>query len=415
MNSFYPANVLIPENIDMTKWSVVACDQFTSQPDYWEETQKIVGDAPSALNVIFPEIYLSDNPEDRIASINKKMSEYENIFHTYENSFIFVKRTLSDGRIRKGIIGAVDLEAYSYEKNSSSNIRATEGTVMERIPPRVKIRENAPLEFPHIMLLIDDPEKNIIESLDDICTEKLYNFSLIQNGGKIEGYKVPTEYNKTITDALEKLSEKSNFEKKYNVQNKPVLTFAVGDGNHSLATAKACWENIKKSLSENAQQSHPARFALAELVNLHDNSLEFEPIHRILFDVEPEKVYAELFKFYPQVSTKDNGGKKIVCKFGNTEKIVWIEDDKNNLAVGTLQVFLDAYIKKYGGTIDYIHGDDVLDELSAKDGHIGFLLPAMPKSELFRSVILDGALPRKTFSMGEACDKRYYLEGKKIK
>lgn len=415
MNSFYPADILIPKNIDMTKWSTVACDQFTSQPDYWEETKKIVGDAPSALNVIFPEIYLSDNPEKRIESINKKMSEYENIFEEYKNTFVFVKRTLAGGKVRKGLVGAVDLEDYSYEKGAASNVRATEGTVVERIPPRVGIRENAPLEFPHIMLLTDDPDKTVIEPLEKICTDKIYDFELMQNGGKIEGYKVPEEYNEKIIACLEKLSEKDVFEKKYGVCDKPIMTFAVGDGNHSLATAKTCWENIKRTLPDEDKKTHPARFALAELVNLHDDSLEFEPIHRILSDVDTEKVYSELFGFFSQASTEDNGGKKITCLYGGKMSDIWIKDDKNALAVGTLQDFVDYYIKKYGGSVDYIHGGDVLKKLSEKERSVGFLLPSMKKSELFKSVISDGALPRKTFSMGEACDKRYYLEGKRIK
>lgn len=413
MNSFHPADILLPQNVDMTKWSVVACDQYTSQPQYWDKVKETVGNEPSTLNLIFPEIYLSENPAKRIESINNKMNEYRSIFREYKNSFIYVKRHLCGGKIRRGLIGAVDLEDYSYEKGASSNIRATEGTVKERIPPRVKIRENAPLEFPHIMVLIDDAEKTVIEPLDNICSEQLYNFDLMQNGGSIEGYIVPKEHNEKIITAIDKLSDM--FDKKYNVHGKPTLTFAVGDGNHSLATAKTCWENIKKTLPPQACDNHPARYALVELVNLHDSSLEFEPIHRIMFRVNPEHVYSELFKFYPSASEKDNGGKKIVCLFGNTKKEVWIKDDKNNLAAGTLQDFIDAYISQTGGSVDYIHGSDVTESLSKKSDCIGFLLPAMQKSDLFKTVIVNGTLPRKTFSMGEACDKRYYLEGKKIK
>lgn len=415
MTSFLPADILIPENIDMTKWSTVACDQYTSQPEYWEETKKIVGNAPSALNVIFPEIYLSDKPEERINAINKKMCEYESIFKKYESSFVFVKRTLSNGKVRKGLIGAVDLEAYSYEKGASSDVRATEGTVFERIPPRVKIRENAPLEFPHIMLLADDPGKTVIEPLEAICTEKLYDFELMQNGGKIEGYKVPDDCTADVVRSLEALSDKAGFEKKYSAYGRPVMTFAVGDGNHSLATAKTCWENIKRGLSEEEKKTHPARFALAELVNLCDDSLEFEPIHRLLFDVDPEKVFAEISKYYPETSEENNGGKRIECVYAGKTKTLYVKDEKNTLTVGTLQSFIDRYTEKYGGKVDYIHGADVTTSLAQKDGRIGFLLPAMQKNELFKSVIFDGALPRKTFSMGEACDKRYYLEGKKIR
>lgn len=416
---FYPSDILLPKNIDMKKWSVVACDQFTSEPQYWEETKKEVGDSPSTLNLIFPEIYLSENTQARINSINQKMKEYIdcNLFCEYKNTYILTKRTLKNGNVRTGLIGAVDLEDYDFNKGASSKIRATEGTVIERIPPRVKIRENAPLEFPHIMVLIDDPEKTVIEplcsSLSDF--EKVYDFELMQNGGKIKGYIIPEEYNKKISDAINKLSEKEAFEQKYNVKEKPVLTFAVGDGNHSLATAKTCWDNIKRNLPENEQKKHPARYALVELVNLHDTSLEFEPIHRVMFGVNPEDVCKAIFDFYPQASETDNGGKKIILKYKNISKTIWIKDEKNNLAVGTLQDFIDAYLSSHSGSVDYIHGSDVVDKLSRENNNIGFILPAMQKSDLFKTVILNGALPRKTFSMGEACDKRYYLEGKKIK
>ncbi len=415
MKSFYPANILIPQNADMTKWSVVACDQFTSEPNYWEETKKLAGSAPSTLNLIFPEIYLSDNPEKRIADINQKMEEYKGIFKEYKNSFVYVRRTLANGKIRHGLIGEIDLEDYRFEKGSSSNIRATEGTVLERIPPRVKIRENAPLEFPHIMVLIDDPEKTVIEPLESLYSkfEKLYDFELMQNGGKIEGYRLKEDYNNVIENALERLSDKSVFENKYKVEDKPIITFAVGDGNHSLATAKTCWENIKKNLTPEEQKTHPARFALVELVNLHDDSLEFEPIHRVMFDVDADDVYNSLLKFYPETDSAD--GKQITCIFNGHETVVRLKDDKNNLAVGTLQDFIDDYLKSHSGRVDYIHGAEVVRKLSENDNSIGFLLPAMGKSELFKTVILNGALPRKTFSMGEACDKRYYLEGKKIR
>ncbi len=419
MNSFYAANILIPKNIDMTKWSVVACDQYTSEPDYWNAVSSLVGSAPSTLNLIYPEIYLSGNKEKRISDINRKMKEYIDmgLFHELENSMVFVKRSLKNGKIRSGLIGTIDLEDYDYKKGSSSNIRATEGTVMERIPPRVQIRENAPLEFPHIMILIDDPDMTVIEPLSDKVDSfgKLYDFNLMQNGGSICGYSISKEEIQRVTNAIETLSSKQVFEEKYGVKNKPVLTFAVGDGNHSLATAKTCWENIKASLSKEEQKTHPARFALIELVNLHDSSLEFEPIHRVIFGVNPEEVYKSIFEFYPQASETDNGGKKIICTYGSVTKPIWIKDEKNNLAAGTFQDFADDYLSSHSGTIDYIHGQNVVEELSRKENNIGFILPAMQKSDLFKTVILNGALPRKTFSMGEACDKRYYLEGKKIK
>jgi len=417
MSSFKKANILLPKNIDMTKWSVVACDQFTSEPDYWNEVSEIAKDSYSTLNLIYPEIYLSEG-DKRIKAINESMQKYidDKIFAEFSDTLIYLERRLDSGKVRRGIIGAIDLEDYSFQKGSGSNVRATEGTVLERIPPRVKIRENAPMEFPHIMILIDDPEKNIIEPLQTKTKafEKLYDFDLMQKGGHAAGYKISDSDADEILEKLDLLSSEEIFNAKYNIKNAPLLTFAVGDGNHSLATAKTCWENIKANLSEEEQKTHPARYALVELVNLHDDSLEFEPIHRVVFDVNPEEMYASLLKFYPESSENDNGGKMIICTWGNVEKKVWIKDSNNNLVVGSVQDFIDSYLKENGGSVDYIHGDAVVRDLSSKENNFGVLLPAMEKSELFKTVILDGALPRKTFSMGEACEKRYYIEGKYI-
>lgn len=415
-NSFYPADILLPKKTtNMSKWSVVACDQFTSEPEYWDSVKEEVSACPSALNLIFPEAYLADG-DKRISEINLAMKKYLNdgLFDEYKNSFIFVKRTLKNGKTRTGIIGAIDLEDYNYEKGSKSNIRATEGTVLERIPPRVKIREDAPLELPHIMVLIDDPTNSVM-NIFDACSgslEKLYDFELMKEGGHIKGYLADERCKALITEKLNALASPAAFNERYKIENAPLLTFAVGDGNHSLATAKACWENIKKTLSEQEQKTHPARFALCEIVNLHDTSLEFEPIHRVMFNIDPEDVLSELSKFYPAAAPN----KSFTCIYNGLEKNISVFDDKNNLAVGTLQVFIDDYLKKHSDAyVDYIHGDDVVKKLCKKSGTIGFLLPPMQKSELFRTVILDGALPRKTFSMGEACDKRYYLEAKRIK
>ena len=278
---FKPADILIPQNIDMEKWSVVACDQYTSEPGYWEQVEKFVGDNPSALNITFPEIYLSGDNSKRINKINNTMEEYidKGIFKEYKNSFIYTERVIGGGKIRHGLIGAVDLEAYDFRANSKSLIRATEGTVIERIPPRVKIRENAPLESPHIMILIDDDKKEIIEKIDKSKLEKVYDFDLMMESGHITGYLVKN---------TEEICRK--FEKLLENQGENPLLFAMGDGNHSLATAKTCWENIKKEIPEGEWVNHPARYALAEIVNIHDTSMEFEPIHRVVFDVDPEDV-----------------------------------------------------------------------------------------------------------------------------
>lgn len=416
---FKKADILLPKDADMHKWSVVACDQYTSEPKYWEEVENIVGDAPSTLKITLPEIYLErENVSERIQKINDEMDNLlnTNFFKTLSNSLVYLERTCSDGKVRKGIVGMVDLEDYSYEKGSQTLIRATEGTVLERIPPRVRVRENAKLELPHVMLLIDDEKKEIIEGLTNkVSSEDLvYDFDLMQNGGHIKGYKIPDNLTDAVFAGLEKLADKDNFEAKYNVKDKGVLLFSVGDGNHSLATAKACYENLKKVLPKEEYENHPARYALVEVVNLHSDALEFEPIHRVVFGVEPEKMIKEFKKFY-DISTTAGEGQRIEYVYKDHSETLYIKNPKSNLAVGSLQIFIDEYIKSNGGKVDYIHGDDVTKKLGSEPGNIGFLLPNMKKTDLFKTVILDGALPRKTFSMGHSYDKRYYLEARKIK
>lgn len=416
---FKKANILLPKNAEMEKWAVVACDQYTSEPEYWKEVENIVGDVPSTLKITLPEIYLEqNNVAERIENINKEMNHLlsTDFFKTLDNSLIYLERTGADGKVRKGLIGMVDLEDYSYEKGSQSLIRATEGTVLERIPPRVRVRENASLELPHVMLLIDDEKKEIIEGLTDKVTSEdvVYDFDLMQNGGHVKGYKVPENLMDGIFKGLEELADKDNFESKYDVKDKGVLLFSVGDGNHSLATAKACYENLKKTMSEEEAKNSPARYALVEVVNLHCDALEFEPIHRVVFGVDPVKMIEEFEKYY-EISRTPGEGQKIEYVYEGKNETLYIKNPKSNLAVGSLQMFIDSYIKEHGGKVDYIHGDDVTKELGSKPGNIGFLLPPMAKTELFKTVILDGALPRKTFSMGHSYDKRYYLEARKIK
>ena len=415
---FRAGNILIPKKTDMTKWSVVACDQYTSEPEYWNEVTKIVGDAPSTLNLTLPEIYLEESDvNERIKRINENMNKLleEDFFNELEDSMIYLERTQSDGKVREGLMGIVDLEDYSYEVGSQTLIRATEKTVIERIPPRVKVRENAKLELPHIMILIDDEKKDIIESLKNKLTETdvVYDFDLMKNGGHIKGYKLNGEVINEINTKLDKLADKDYFEKKYNVHDKGILLFAMGDGNHSLATAKACYENLKKTMSEEEYLNHPARYALVELVNLHSSALEFEAINRVVFDVDSKKLVEELNKYY---TINENGnGQEFELVTSNGVKKLYIENPKSNIAVGSIQIFLDEYLKNNSGKIDYIHGDDVTKELTLKGNNVGFIFKPMKKEELFRTVILDGALPRKTFSMGHSYDKRYYLEARKIK
>lgn len=416
---FKKANILLPKSCDMTKWSVVACDQYTSEPAYWKDVEKIVGTVPSTLRLTLPEIYLEDNDvEERIKKINSNMDELvtNDFFKEYKDSLIYLERTQADGKVREGLIGMVDLEDYSYEKGSTTLIRATEKTVIERIPPRVKVRENAKLELPHIMILIDDDKKEIIESLKKKVTEKekVYDFDLMKNGGHIKGYVLKDKDADETLAKLEKLADKDLFNRKYGLTDKEVLLFAMGDGNHSLATAKACYENLKKTMSEEEYLNNPARYALVELVNLHSPALEFEAIHRVLFNVDVKGLFTELEKFY-DISYEKTTGQKVDFVTSEKEETIWIKNPKSNIPVGSLQLFLDEYLKTHEGKIDYVHGEDVTKELGRKVGNVGFILEAMSKNELFKTVTLDGALPRKTFSMGHSNDKRYYLEARKIK
>lgn len=416
---FKRGNILLPKNTDMTKWSVVACDQYTSEPEYWADVEKIVGENPSTLKLTLPEIYLEEeNIQERINNINENMKELmdENFFNEYKDSMIYLQRTQKDGKIREGLMGIVDLEGYNYEVGSQTPIRATEKTVIERIPPRVKIRENATLELPHIMILIDDDKKDIIESLKTKVNENdvVYDFDLMKDGGHIKGYLLNNETMNEIDKKLEDLADEDAFAKKYNVKDKGVLLFAMGDGNHSLATAKACYENLKKTMSEEEYLNNPARYALVELVNLHSDALEFEAINRVVFDTNPENLIKKLKEYY--IINKEGNGEKFEIITKDIDEIWYIENPKSNISVGSIQIFLDEYLKENAGKIDYIHGEEVTKELTRKnDNNVGFIFDAMPKSELFKTVILDGSLPRKTFSMGHSYDKRYYLEARKIK
>jgi len=405
-NVFKPADILLPKHADWEKWSVVACDQYTSEPEYWEKVEEIVGDAPSTLRLTLPEIYLeSEDAPARIAKIGEAMRTYAPEMETLENTFVYVERTLSDGRIRRGIVGAVDLEAYNYEKGAKSPIRATEGTVIERIPPRLRVREGATMELPHVMILIDDRKKTVIEPLMEKRGECLYDFDLMQGGGHIAGYRVNEADAEKVQEAISALA--AEFTARTGEENPFVL--AMGDGNHSLATAKAYYENIKKTLSPEEAAVHPARYALAEIVNLHDEALVFEPIHRVVFGVDPKALLADFAEF----CKKNEGGnapQEIPYYYEGGEGVLRIEKPVSPLAVGTLQRFLD----EKGVKTDYIHGADVTARLGKEAGNMGFLLPPMDKNALFDTVEADGVLPRKTFSMGEANEKRFYLEARKI-
>lgn len=392
---FVPADILLPKT-GFSKWAVVACDQFTSQPDYWEKADCLVGDAPSTLRLILPEIYLSDDPDSRTAAINTAMSKYlaDGVYEEYKNALVYIERTQPDGLVRRGIVGAVDLETYDFAKGTKPLVRATEGTVLERIPPRVKIREHAPIELPHVMLLTDDPNKTIIEPCTDDDKTLVYDFELMLGGGHIRGYLLSEPAKARVADAIKAL-----LDAEVASEDSPML-FAVGDGNHSLATAKTCY--LKNPTPSN-------RYALVELVNIHDDALEFEPIYRVLFNVDPDDVIAALRTRFPAGGPQEL---TVITSSGKTE--IGMSED-TALPVGTLQAFIDEYLTSHSGaSVDYIHGEDVVCELAAKPNAIGFIFEGMGKSLLFPAVKRDGALPRKTFSMGEAAGKRYYIEGRRI-
>ncbi len=414
---FCPADILLPNVADLTRWSVVACDQYTSEPEYWSRVDRFVGDAPSALRLILPESRL-ENPdvEEEIAEINRKMVEYQQagIFREVPGALIYVERTQQNGAVRRGIVGMADLEDYDYRPGSSTLIRATEGTVLSRIPPRVKVRWHAELELPHIMLLIDDRDRTVIESLagqkDEM--EPVYDFQLMEGGGHLAGWKLNEAQLEQVAEGLRALCSQEAFDRHYQVAGQPVLLFATGDGNHSLAAAKTVYEQLKR---EQSQLAAKARYALAEVVNLHDDALEFEPIHRVVMGVEPEKLVEELLAAFPGAYLGEGQGHRIRFVHGTAQGTITVPNPKAQLAVGTLQSWLDGYVAAHSCKVDYIHGDGVITELGTRPGNIGFLLPPMEKEELFRTVMEDGVLPRKTFSMGEAHDKRFYLEARKIR
>lgn len=417
MTAFTTANILLPrlDPAGMSKWSVVACDQYTGEPRYWQETAEIVGGAPSALKLILPEVWLEQpDTAERISAVNAEMEKYlsQGLFEEYPDSLILTRRTQADGMVRTGIVGAIDLEMYDYNKGSSSQVRATEATVAERIPPRVKIRRDAALELPHIMILIDDPAKTVIEPLEtkEDRFEKVYDFELMQNGGHLEGFIADNKTVSEVMAALDRLADRAEFNKRYGLNNEEVLLYAMGDGNHSLATAKECYEMKKREGNPDAAL---ARYALVELVNLHSPALEFEAIHRVITETDTEKLMIELKEALGL--SKDGDGQRFTVILGGSEESFAITKPSSNLTVGSLQSFLDGFLAKNAGKIDYIHGENVVRELCGESGSIGFLLPSMKKSELFPTVIKDGALPRKTFSMGHANDKRFYCEARKIR
>ncbi len=433
--SFVIPEILLPSaEIDFSKWSVIACDQYTSQPEYWKKVRELVGDSPSTLHLVFPEVYLN-NPEEekRIGNINKTMREYldQGVVRSVGPGFVLIIRCTGRSR-RTGVLMAVDLEQYDYRPGSRSLIRATEETVLERLPPRIKIRRGALLELPHTILFIDDPLKTVIEpaaaKADKL--EKLYDFDLMLGGGHITGYKIGVEDAKDMLSALSRLAEGRSSE-----TEEDTLLFAVGDGNHSLATAKACWEELKATLPEKERQNHPSRYALVEVVNIRDDGIVFEPIHRVVFGADPEELLTAMKDFFGEERVGIEKCPSREPAFSRAESLrsqgnihafpykspegfglVWVSRPSHVMEVGTLQAFLDRCTAQHPSVkVDYVHGADAVDLLVPGEGSIGFYLSPMDKSRLFKTVMKEGILPKKSFSIGSANEKRYYMELRRIK
>ncbi|MFT5433481.1 MAG: hypothetical protein ACI9OJ_004187 [Myxococcota bacterium] len=430
--------ILIPApGVDLEKWAVVACDQYTSEPEYWQSLGAKIGDAPSTLRLIFPEVYLADaDGDERIETIRSTMESYAAggvlVGH---DGLILIDRE-EGGHTRCGLMVSLDLDAYDYSEGSKSLIRATEGTIVDRLPPRIRVRDGAPMELPHIMVLLDDPDDTVMSAARAGATE-LYETPLLAGGGRLRGHAVSSEATERVAAALEQLADPKGFSERYSVPaDEPVLLYAMGDGNHSLATAKAIWERLKSESGDQNLSNHPARFALVELVNLHDDALEFEPIHRVLFKAPGATGLAtaltaalgeatrttpvdsfEAMTAAVDAAERDGSGRQLVGVV-SPDGLATLEflAPTANLAVGSLQNFLDAQMEQnWAGEIDYVHGSDTLESLGTRAGNLGFYLPVMGKHDLFPTVIADGALPRKTFSMGEAHQKRFYFEARAIR
>lgn len=393
-------DILLPRAEDMGAWSVIACDQFTSEPEYWAAAEARAAEKPSTLSLMLPEAWLhtarADGADGRIADTMRRYLA-EGVFQTVPDSFIYVERTLSDGRVRRGLVAALDLEQYDFTGTQRASVRSTEGTVEERLPPRVNIRRGAPLEMPHTLLLMDDRTDSVLSLAEKAkdTLEKVYDFDLMLGGGHIAGWRVSGETKAAVQSALDALDNAALQREKYgDAAENGKLTFAVGDGNHSLAAAKRFWEEKRETLPENEREADPARFALVEIENIHEPSLDFEPIHRVLFDTDTSAFAAEF----------------------TARRTEWEAEDKTlGERVAAAESFCRAYIAAHGGYIDYIHGDDTARSLGEKPNCAAVLLPPVEKSGLFLSVLKNGALPKKSFSMGNARDKRYYLECRKIR
>lgn len=427
--------ILLPKNIDVSSWSVIACDQYTQDLEYWKNVEKNVSTKPSTLNLILPEVYLnSPDKSERIQKIRKTMNDYLNsgIFNEPKKSFIYIERKTAFGRTRKGLVAQIDLETYEWKPFSKANIRATEATIVERIPPRKEIRKGAELELPHIMLLVNDKNDILIGKTGEIAKLKtpLYKGDLMCNGGSITGWSLDSEKEiQLITEAINKIAKDNESE------DGSTFLFAVGDGNHSLATAKTVWNEYKEELLKNGAneqeiQENPVRFALVEIVNLYDKGLTFEPIHRVIFNINSQKLINTLAEklngTIEEITTQEeleNSVKNSSANFGfdfienGSQKYILLKTQIKELAVSKLQPEIDEFLKNensQNSEIDYIHGTKEVLELGKKDNSLGILLPPIAKDSFFETINSNGPLPRKSFSMGEADEKRFYLECRKL-
>lgn len=402
-------DILLPKDgTDFKKWAVIACDQYTSEPEYWEACDRYVADAPSALRIVLPEVKLGIETEEQIAEdlkdIASNIDRYisEGVWADPVEGFIITDRSTSLHPSRRGIMLAVDLETYEFKPGNKALIRATEGTVLSRIPPRVKIRANAKVELPHIMLLYDDPEDKVITNALNDNPDIIYDTDLMQGSGHITGRLIKSgsaTAERIVKDLSSLLSDDG-------------LLFAVGDGNHSLASAKAHWENVKAGLNEEQRKTHPARFALAEAVNIHDKGLDFEPIHRVIFDITKEEFMSKAEEFFKDngMSVQEAEGQSFtVVSEGSEDTVITLSNPPHTLAVGSVQMMID----KLGLNCDYIHGEDSVRKLASGNA-VGILVPGISKDTFFETIETEGVFPRKTFSMGEAFEKRFYLEARKI-
>ncbi len=417
--TFLPGEILLPApDVDLPRWSVIACDQFTSESAYWDNLDRLVGKSPSTLRMIFPEAYLGIRPLEaerrRIHTAMARYLEQGVVCAAPGNAYIYVERETSSG-LRAGLVGLLDLEDYAYDAQAETKVRSTEGTVPERLPPRVAIREGAPLELPHVMLFLDDPEGTVIEPLAGrSAAEAVYDFDLIHGGGHIRGWRISGAEAKAVSRAIGALGEPEVLAKKYGAAPAHPVLFAVGDGNHSLAAAKAYWEKLKKSLPAAELAGHPARYSLVELVNIHEAAVTFEPIHRVLFSTQSAGFLEELEALCRRLERSGGTVHTLKGISQGKSRVLTATGLTLGEVIGAVEAFCQEYIQVHGGTLDYIHGDEAAAALAERPGCAGVLLPAMDKGELFPSILRSGPFPRKSFSVGEPQDKRYYLESRRI-